>query len=91
MNCVLRLTEAAVEFLLWWWWGGWGLQSHFRVQPNNFVEVVLLCVVVGVVTTYSNFCFFNSFASKESRVKILYILISPMQTDNENGLYSIPR
>ena len=24
--------------------GGWGLQSHFCVQPNN-------CVVVGVVTT----------------------------------------
>ena len=30
---------------------GWlGLQSHFRVQPNNCVEVVLCCVVVGVVT-----------------------------------------
>ena len=28
-----------------------GLQSHFRVQPNNCVEVVLRCVVVGVVTT----------------------------------------
>ena len=44
MNFVLRLTEAAVEFL---WWG---LQSHFHVQPNNCVEVVLRCVVVGVVT-----------------------------------------
>ena len=31
------------------WWVG-GLQSHFRVQPNNCVEVVLCCVVVGVVT-----------------------------------------
>ena len=31
--------------------GGWGLQSHFRVQPNHCVEVVLRCVVVGVVTT----------------------------------------
>ena len=30
--------------------GGWGLHSHFRVQPNNCVEVVLRCVVVGVVT-----------------------------------------
>ena len=31
--------------------GGWGLQTHFRVQPNNCAEVVLRCVVVGVVTT----------------------------------------
>ena len=46
MNVVLRLKEAAVEFL----WVGWGLQSHFCVQPNNCVEVVLRCVVVGVVT-----------------------------------------
>ena len=31
--------------------GGWGgLQSHFRVQPNHCVEVVLRCVVVGVGT-----------------------------------------
>ena len=55
MNVVLRLTEAAVEFLWWvgWgvgWVGGWGLQSHFRVQPNNCVEVLLHCFVVGVVT-----------------------------------------
>ena len=37
----------------WGWWCGWGLQSHFRVQPNNCLEVVLRCVVVGVgvVTT----------------------------------------
>ena len=51
MKVVLRLTETAVEFL---WWGGvvewWGLQSHFRVQPNHCVEVVLPCAVVGVVT-----------------------------------------
>ena len=45
MNVVLRLMEAAVKFV--WWWG-WGLQSHFRVQPNFCVEVVLCCVVVGV-------------------------------------------
>ena len=45
---------AAVEFL-WWvvgWWGrgvgGGGLQSHFCVQPNHCVEVVLRCVVVAV-------------------------------------------
>ena len=49
INVVLRLTEAAVEFL--WsggvgWWVGSGLQSHFRV--------VLGCVVVGVVTIYGN-------------------------------------
>ena len=30
--------------------GGLGLQSHFRVQPNHCVEVVLCCVLVGVVT-----------------------------------------
>ena len=37
--------EAAVEFL-WWWMGGWwvvGVQSHFHVQPNYSVEVVLCC------------------------------------------------
>ena len=33
-------------------WVGWGLQSHFRVQPNHCVEVVLHCVVVAVVTIY---------------------------------------
>ena len=52
MNVVLRLMEAAVEFV---WWGGvvglwWGLHSHFFVQPNISVEVVLHCVVIGVVT-----------------------------------------
>ena len=30
--------------------GGLGLHSHFFVQPNYCVEVVLCCVVVGVVT-----------------------------------------
>ena len=32
--------------------GWWGFQSHFRVQPNYSVEVVLrwVVVVVGVVT-----------------------------------------
>ena len=48
MNVVLRLTEAAVEFV--WCVGWWGLQSQFHVQPNNCVKVVLCCVVVGVVT-----------------------------------------
>ena len=48
MNVVLRLIEAAVEFL--WWGVGWsGLHSHFHVQPNYCVEVVLCCVVVWVV------------------------------------------
>ena len=41
-NVILRLLKATVEFV---WWGdvGWwlGLQSHFRVQPNYSVEVVL--------------------------------------------------
>ena len=55
-NRVSNRDIADVEFV--WWvdgWGGvgcggWGLQSHFHVQPNNGVEVVLRCVVVGVVT-----------------------------------------
>ena len=34
----LRLLKATIEFL---WWGG--LHSHFYVQPNNSVEVVLCC------------------------------------------------
>ena len=29
---------------------GWGLHSHFHVQPNYSVEVELRCVVVGIVT-----------------------------------------
>ena len=34
-------------------WRGveWGVQSHFRVQPNFCVEVLLCYVVVGGVTT----------------------------------------
>ena len=48
MNVVLRLTEAAVEFL---WWSGWcGFHSHFHVQPNYSAVLRLCCVVVGVVT-----------------------------------------
>ena len=53
INVDLRLPKANVEFL---WWGGlvadggWGLQSHFRVQPTFCVEVV---IVVGVVTILS--------------------------------------
>ena len=48
MNIVLRLMEAAVEFV--WWVGCGGMHSHFHVKPNYSVEVVLRCVVVGVVT-----------------------------------------
>ena len=58
-----------VEFL--WYcggmgWGGWGLHSHFHVQPSYSVEVVLRCVVVGVVTKSIfkqswNFCKANNF------------------------------
>ena len=47
MNVVLRLMEAAVEFV---WWRRGGLHSYFHVQTNYIVEVVLRCVVVGVVT-----------------------------------------
>ena len=50
MNVVLRLKEAALEFV--WWWGsggvGLGLHSHFRVQPNCSVEVVLCCVELSL-------------------------------------------
>ena len=45
-------------------WGGGGLQSHFRVQTNNCVEVVLRCVVVGVVTKFfekSQYCENNGY------------------------------
>ena len=49
MNVVLRIMEfmfsSCGEVV------GWGLHSHFCVQPNYSVEVVLCCVVVGVVTT----------------------------------------
>ena len=34
------LLKATIEFL--WWGGGWALHSHFRVQPNCSVEVLLL-------------------------------------------------
>ena len=37
-----------------WGWGGMvgcGLHSHIHVQPNYSDEVVLLCVVVGIVKT----------------------------------------
>ena len=30
--------------------GGWGMLSHFRVQPDHCVKVVLRCVMVRVVT-----------------------------------------
>ena len=50
INVNLRLLKAKVEFL-WWVVVGWGLQTHFHVQPKFCVEVVLCCVVVGVVTT----------------------------------------
>ena len=48
MNVVPRLIEAAVEFVLWW--VGKGLARYFHVQPNYCAEVVLRCVVVGIVT-----------------------------------------
>ena len=31
-------------------WGGGRVQSHFHIQPNYSVEVVLCCVVIEVVT-----------------------------------------
>ena len=49
----LARLEVPEKFLWWGGWGGvgWGLQSHFHVQPNHYDEVVLRCVAVGVVTT----------------------------------------
>ena len=52
---------ATIEFL---WWvgagpgGGGGVHSHFHVQPNYCIEVVLwmCCVVVGDVTIHLVFC-----------------------------------
>ena len=38
INVNMMLLKAKVDFL---WWVGWGLQSHFRVQPNFCVDVVL--------------------------------------------------
>ena len=37
--------------------GGGGVQIQFRVQPNFCVEVVLCCVVVGVVTISTLYMF----------------------------------
>ena len=45
---------------------GWGLQSHFHVQPNNCVKFVLCCLVVGVVTIVRNCC--KSIGSKISNI-----------------------
>ena len=58
MNVFLRLMEAAVKFV--WWWGPSGVHSHFHVQPNYSVEVVLRCVVLLTITfqCYSIACFF---------------------------------
>ena len=54
MNVVLRLMEAAVEFV---WWSGVvvGFAQSFScptLLPNYSVEVVLRCVAVWVVTIY---------------------------------------
>ena len=43
ININLTLLMATVEFV---WWG----HSNFRVQPNYSVEVMLCCLVIGVVT-----------------------------------------
>ena len=44
--CILKLLKATIEFL---WWVG--VHSHFCVQHNYSVEVVLCFVVIGVVTS----------------------------------------
>ena len=73
MNVVLRLMEAAVKFV----WG-WGLLSHFHVQPNYSDEVVLRCVVLGVVTIESKLrihCF--DFGKKLRHL----LCVEPQQSD----------
>ena len=54
MNVVLRIIELMLSLcgVVGWWVGGvgWGLHSYIHVQPNYSGEVVLRCVVVGVVT-----------------------------------------
>ena len=80
MNVVLRLTESAVEFV---WVGWWGLQSHFRVQPNNSVDVVLRCVVVGVVTIYQTLVAENLLQSDYWwHLGILGMMLHLVQTQN---------
>ena len=65
------------------WWGGWVLQSHFRVQPNNYVEVVLRCVVVGVVTIYQILVAENLLQSDYWRhLGILGMMLHLVQTHN---------
>ena len=43
------LLKGNIEFLWWWRGGGGGVHIHLHVQPNCRVEVVLCCVVVGVM------------------------------------------
>ena len=63
----------------WGGLGGWGgvgvFQSHFCVQPNNCVEVVLRCVVVGVLTTSLHFFFVTFVHIYASRCTIQQIHI----------------
>ena len=55
--CWYHCIQATFEFV----WGGWGgMQSHFCVNPNCSVEVVLFCVVVGVVTIRAQINFISS-------------------------------
>ena len=53
----LMVNLRLMEFLRWvgWGWVGWvGVQSHFHVQPNYSVEVLLCCVVVVTIVSPSN-------------------------------------
>ena len=50
--------------------GGGGVQSHFRVQPNYSVEVLLCYAVVRVVTMinmmWNKFCILQVIGSSDS-------------------------
>ena len=64
--------ETNVE-ILWWVGGWWGLHSHFHVQPNYSVDVVLSCVVVGVVTIHIIFVvqsLLKGFCEKKVKIQI---------------------
>ena len=52
------------------------MHSHFHDQPNHSVEVVLCCIVVGVVTTLSRFNEFHqtSYISKALWKRVKHVI-----------------
>ena len=52
------------------------MQSHFHVQTNNSVEVVLRCVGVGVVTISSKLKILKKCVCNFEKIDILAILLA---------------